>query len=61
MEKIDQHWTLFNFNAFCLQKWKSGLILCLSCRAKLVCFSKMLLNQEINNLRKMFCLNGYPC
>ena len=21
----------------------------------------MLFNREINNLRKMFCLNGYPC
>ena len=52
---------LLNFNAFCPQKWKSGLILCLLYRAKLICSSKMLFNREINNLRKMFCLNGYPC
>ena len=51
---------LLNFIAFCPQKWKSDLILCLLHRAKLICSSKMLFNREINNLRKMFCLNGYP-
>ena len=52
---------LLNFNAFGPQKWKSGLILCLLYHAKLICSSKMLFNWEINNLRKTFCLNGYPC
>ena len=31
---------LINFNVFCRQKWKSGLILCLFHRAKLNCFLK---------------------
>ena len=39
---------LLNFYAFCPQKWKSGLILCLLHRAKLICSSKMLFNWEIN-------------
>ena len=52
---------LFNFNTFCPQKWKSGLILCLLHQAKLICSLRILFNQEINNLREMFCLNGYPC
>ena len=46
---------LLNSNAVCPDKLKSGLILCLLHRAKLISSLKLLFNREINNLKKMFC------
>ena len=51
---------LLNFNAFCPMKWKSGLILCLLHRAKVICSSTFFFNEEVDKLRLMFFKNGYP-
>ena len=51
---------LLNFGALCPLKWKSGLILCLLDRAKRICSSNALFNQEIKKLESMFKSNGYP-
>ena len=42
------------------QKWKTGLILCFLNRAKMICSSKELFNQEANYLDNIFFKNGYP-
>lgn len=49
-----------NFNSVCPSKWKSGLILCLLSRAREICSSNLLLNEEINKLKNMFYANNYP-
>ena len=51
---------LLNFNALHPLKWKSGLILCLLNRAKGICSSKLLLQNDVIKLRQMFLSNGYP-
>ena len=51
---------LLNFNANCPKKWKSGLILCLLYRAKLICSNNFLFFNEVGVLRNMFVSNGYP-
>ena len=40
--------------------WKRGLIKCLLHRAKMICSSVSLFNNEVDNLRKMFVSNAYP-
>ena len=51
---------LLNFNSICPTKWKSGLIFRLLHRAKSVCSSNFLLYKEIDYLKTMFNLKGYP-
>ena len=51
---------LLNFNAFCPLKWKSGLILSLLNRAKIICTNNTLLRKEIENMIAMFKANWYP-
>lgn len=51
---------LLNFNAFCPSRWKSGLILCLLHRAKMICSNDNLFLNEVNKLRSIFNFNGYP-
>ena len=58
--KPSQSGLLLNFNSICPKTWKSGLIVCLLHRTKLICSSMILYNKEIKNLRKMFLRNGYP-
>ena len=48
------------FKAICPDSWKRGLILCLLNIAKHVCSSEDLFNLEVDKLRQMFKLNGYP-
>ena len=49
-----------NFLTVCPVQWKRGLILCLLNRAKCICSSLMLFNEEVQNLRNMFINNCYP-
>ena len=51
---------MLNFKAICPDSWKRGLILCLLNIAKNVCSSEDLFNLEVDKLRQMFKLNGYP-
>ena len=51
---------MLNFKAICPDSWKRGLILCLLNIAKHVCSSEDLFNLEVDKLRQMFKLNGYP-
>ena len=51
---------MLNFNAICPETWKRSLILCLLNIAKHICSNDELFNLEINKLRDMFKLNGYP-
>ena len=48
-----------NFFANCPKQWKSGLILCLLHRAKLICSNNELLKNEIKNLQNLFIKNAY--
>ena len=45
---------LLNFNAICPINWKSGLIICLLNRAKIVCSTTALFQKEVKNLGKCF-------
>ena len=49
-----------NFNAAAPNQWKRGLILCLLNRAKSICSSPRLFNDEVNRLKKLFIDNCYP-
>ena len=51
---------ILNYYADCHKVWKSGLITCLLQKAKLICWSIMLFNIVIQNLRRMFLQNGSP-
>ena len=51
---------MLNFSAMCPDKWKRGLILCMLNIGKRICSTEILFNEEVNKLRKMFQLNGYP-
>ena len=51
---------LLNFNAICPMNWKSGLIICLLNRAKIICSTTALFQKEVKELRSMFQENGYP-
>ena len=51
---------LLNFNAICLVNWKSGLVICLLNRAKIMCSTAALFQKEVKELRSMFQENGYP-
>ena len=50
---------LLNFIAICPINWKSGLIICLSNRAKIICSTTALFQKEVKKLRSMFQENGY--
>ena len=49
-----------NFNAMCPLKCKSGLIFCLLNRAKRICSSNFLFDNEVKLLKSVFLYNGYP-
>ena len=49
---------LLNFNAICPINWKSGLIICLLNRAKVICSITALFQKEVKELRSMFQENG---
>ena len=51
---------MVNFDALCSWKWKSGLILCVLNRAKAICSSRLLFQNDVIKLRQMFLSNGYP-
>ena len=51
---------LLNFNAICPINWKSGLIICLLNRAKIIPSTTALLQKEVKEFRSMFQENGYP-
>ena len=51
---------MLNFSALCPDKWKRGLILCLLNIGKRICSNEYLFSEEVEKLRKMFKLNGYP-
>ena len=51
---------LLNFNAICPINRKSGLIICLLNRAKIICSTTALFQKEVKELRSMFQENGYP-
>ena len=51
---------LLNFNAFCPNPWKSGLIMCLLHRAKSICSSNKLYVQELKRSRHICRNNRYP-
>ena len=51
---------LLNFNAFCPNIWKKGLILCLLNRAKIICSTDYLFQKEVAYLKNVFYSNGYP-
>ena len=50
---------IWNFNALCPTKWKSGLILCFLNRAKRICSSDFFFDKEVSKLKKILN-NGYP-
>ena len=50
---------LLNYSALCPPQWKAGLIKCLLHRAWMICSTYERLHNEIQNLRSMFCENGY--
>ena len=49
---------LLNFDVVCRKAWKSGLIMCLLLRAKLI--HSILYNSEVKNLQNMVLRNGHP-
>ena len=51
---------LLNFDTLFPLKWKSGLILRLLNRAKAICSSKLLFQNDVIKLRLMFLSYGYP-
>ena len=51
---------MLHFKALCPDSWKRGLILCLLNIAKRLCSNDNLFHLEIEKLRTMFKLNGYP-
>ena len=51
---------LLNFNPICHINWKSGLIICLLNRAKIICSTTALFQKEVKELGSMFQENGYP-
>lgn len=54
------HTGLFlNFNSMCPKTWKSGLIMCLLHRAKVICSENDLFVKEVEKLKKLFNSNGY--
>ena len=58
--KPTQTGLLLNYNSNCPRKWKSGFILCLLDRAKLICSNIFLLFNEVGVVRNMFVSDGYP-
>ena len=50
---------LLNFAALCPKNWKEGLVTCLLQRAKFICSTKDLFQNEVRNLRQLFSKNGY--
>ena len=50
---------LLNFNAICPINWKSGLIICLLNRAKIICSATALFQKEVKKLRALLQENGY--
>ena len=51
---------VLNYHANCPNVRKSGLILYLLDRAKLICKNAMLFNNEVKNLLRMFLRKSYP-
>ena len=51
---------LLNFDAICPKRWKVGLVKCLIHRAYLICSSWKQFTEEIEYLRTIFVINGYP-
>ena len=49
-----------NYKANCSKTWKSGLIVCFLHRAKNICSKCELYLQELDKLRGIFQMNGYP-
>ena len=48
-----------NFKAVCPLNWKSGLILCMLYRAKMICLNDALFLKEVNQHRSLFSVNNY--
>ena len=51
---------LLNFYANRLKYWKSGLLLCLWHRAKIICSNVDMWKKEFKSLRSVFSANSYP-
>ena len=51
---------LLNFNSVAPVAWKQGLVKCLLHRAKMICSSSRLLNDEFRKIADIFHKNGYP-
>ena len=51
---------LLNFSALCPKNWKEELVTCLLHRAKKICSTKLLFQNEVRNPRQIFSKNGYP-
>ena len=49
--KITHTNLLLNLNAICPINWKSGLVICLSNQAKIICFTTALFQEEVKKLR----------
>ena len=48
-----------NLDAICSLKWKSGLIICMLHRAKMICSNDNLFFAKVNKLRSLFLANNY--
>ena len=51
---------IMNYQAVAPNKWKTSLINCFLNRAVKLSSSKELLDKEVNNIKELFKLNGYP-
>ena len=51
---------LLNYKANCPKTWKSGLTMCFLHHGKNICSTCELYLQELNKLRVIFQMNGYP-
>ena len=49
-----------SFSAMCPTKWKSGLIFFLLNRARRICSSNFLFDNEVKLLKSVILNNGYP-
>ena len=58
--KLTNTGLFLNFAATCPIKWKSGLVLCMLHRARLICSSDSLFFREVEILKSLCSANNYP-
>lgn len=51
---------VLNYHAMAPNKWKTSLLKCLLSRARKLSSSQALFDKEVNNIKRIFKLNGYP-